>query len=78
MDNKLTVPYVRPYIEAYRSKPENKCGGSLHIVLDDGNIEDHYIFFCRNYAEDKGDDYGVMLCDMLLNLSKTQRRKVIW
>ena len=22
------------------------CGGMLHIVLDDGNVEDHHIYWC--------------------------------
>ena len=74
---KLTIPDVRPHVDAYLSKRENTCGGSLHIVLDDGNIKDSDITFCRGYAEDKGDSEGVILCDLLIKLTKTQRRKLV-
>ena len=33
------------------SRSGHACGGHLHIVLDDMNIEDHYIDFCLESAK---------------------------
>jgi len=30
--------------------PGNDCGGELHVVLDDMNVEDDCLAFCRNAA----------------------------
>jgi len=60
----------------YRDTDGNDAGGSLHIVLDDGNISDDDVTFCINYAKKKGDTKGVELAEILLRMSKTQRRKL--
>ena len=73
---KPTVPEVLPLVQAYRDKPGNAVGGSLHVVLDDGNIEDSSIQFCREYAAERGDVDGIALCDLLIQMSKTQRSKI--
>ncbi|MDP3963705.1 MAG: hypothetical protein Q8Q39_04375 [bacterium] len=73
---RLTVPDVAPLVQAYYSKPGNGVGGSLHIVLDDGNIEDSHVRFCRKHAETLNDIDGIRLCDLLLQMTKTQRRKL--
>lgn len=71
---KLTVPEVMPLVLEYCSR--NLTGGSLHIVLDDGNIDDDDILFCREYAVEQDDESGVELADLLLQMSKTQRKKI--
>jgi hypothetical protein len=38
MKSKPTIPEILPLIKEYRGKDGNGTGGSLHIVLDDGNI----------------------------------------
>ena len=71
------VPDVRAAVEAYYAlRPENICGGSLHIVTDDGNVEDSSVEFCREYAREHGDTAGVALAELLLQMTHTQRRKV--
>jgi hypothetical protein len=72
-----TVAEVLPAVRAYMEKDGNAAGGSLHIVLCDANIEDGHIQFCRKWAMENGDDDGVVLCDLLLKLSRTQRRKIV-
>lgn len=70
---------VRPVkwlVDYYESKPGNGAGGSLHIVLDDGNVEDSSVTFCRKWAVDNNDPMGVALCDVLILCSQTQRRKL--
>lgn len=56
--------------------PGNSCGGALHIVLDDGNIEDDCIEFCRRHCETQSDGFGVLLCDALLALTERERHSV--
>lgn len=71
-----TVPDVLPLVHRYVSKSENLAGGSLHIILDDGNVRDCDITFCLTYALTKGDLDGAVLALVLLSMSHTQRRKV--
>lgn len=48
-------------------------GTSLHIVLDDGNIDDHHVEFCIEEAVSKGDKQGENLARIILSLSRRQR-----
>lgn len=72
----MTRHEVTQMARDYYAKPGNGAGGSLHIVLDDGNIKDDSVEFCRKWAEDAGDEDGVRLAEALLGLSKTQRLRV--
>lgn len=76
MATKPTVPEVLPLVQQYYAKPGNECGGSLHIVLDDGNVETEHVAYCQQYAKDRGDDFGYALAGLLLRMSKTQRLKL--
>lgn len=73
---KPTVPEVLPIVRAYYAKPGNLAGGSLHIVLDDGNVGDDCVEFCEKEATERGDDDGVALARILRRMSKTQRHKL--
>ena len=72
---KPRVPEVSPLVRAYYDLG-NITGGSLHIVLDDGNVEDHHVQFCVQYAIDHGDRPGEVLGRVLMLMSKTQRGRV--
>ncbi len=74
--DKPTVPEVLPLVRAYYARPGNSAGGSLHIVLEDGNVKNRDVEFCRLWAEERGDVDGVALAEILLNMSQTQRRKL--
>lgn len=74
--NKLTVPDVLPIVKEYYSKPGNGAGGSLHIVLDDFNVRDSDVLFCLNYAKERNDTDGVSIAELLIKMSKTQRKKI--
>ena len=56
------------------------CGGLLHIVLDDGNLEDHHILWCRNECDkrENWDRHDRLLCKRIANemlgLTMEQRR----
>jgi hypothetical protein len=71
---KPTIPYVTPFVCAYYE--DNGAGGSLHVVLDDGNVDDCFVESCIEYAKENGDDVGVKLGEILLQMSKTQRNKL--
>lgn len=77
MTTKLTVPQLIEECKKYYSLPNNGVGGSLHIVLDDGNIADHHITYCIQYAKEQNDIEGEKLGQLLLQASKTQRKKIL-
>lgn len=71
---KPTVPEVLPFIRAYRKR--NPGGGSLHIILDDGNIHNDHVDFCIGWATKRGDLEGSLLAKILRLMSRTQRYKL--
>jgi len=71
-----TVPEVLPLVRAYYALPGNSTGGSLHIVLDDGNTDDSSVLFCIRRAHQLDDTDGITLAEILLKMSRTQRRKL--
>jgi len=72
--NKPTVPEVLPKVQAYYQN--NPAGGNLHIVLEDGNVNDSHVQFCLEQASRKGDNEGVDLAQLLMRMTKTQRLKL--
>jgi hypothetical protein len=75
--SEISVPILIQKSKEYYSMEGNKVGGNLHIILDDGNINDSSINFCLNQATIKGDKLGIELCKLLLLASKTQRNKLV-
>lgn len=57
----------------YKKHPS---GGSLHIALDDGNMETDHVQFCLDYAMKERDRAGVKLARTLLELSLEQREEL--
>lgn len=55
-------------IDCYYGMDGNGVGGSLHIVLDDGNHERDSVQFCLNWAIREGDKAGEALARALLAL----------
>ena len=76
-----TIPIHHAIELANRIYRRNCVGCCLHIVLDDGNIEDSHVAFCveqTNKPVHKGPhDDCRELADLMMTFSKTQRRKVI-
>lgn len=73
---KPSIPDVLSKFISYYEKPENGAWGSLHIVLDDGNIEDSSVNFCIKWAHDNNDPAGKELGELLLKMSKSQRMRL--
>lgn len=71
---KPSIPQVLSRFTDYLEK--NLAWGSLHIVLSDNNVDDDSVRFCINYAEEKGDQEGKELAEILLTMSKTQRLRL--
>jgi hypothetical protein len=71
LPDKPTIPDVIARFAAYREV--NHAWGSLHIVLEDGNVKNADVEYCYQYAIDTGDQEGASLAKILLRMSKTQR-----
>jgi len=70
----ITVPDVIDRFKDYHLL--NPVWGSLHIVLDDFNVEDSHVQWCIEHAEQTGDTEGAELGKILLQMSKSQRYKL--
>ncbi len=55
-------------IDRYCAMPGNGTGGSLHIVLDDRNLERSCVLWCYSFALENGDTAGAALAGALLCL----------
>ena len=74
IDPKPTVPEVLPIaLEYYEDHP---MGGSLHVVLEDGNVADKHVLMCAEWAAEKGDVPGLRLARILLRMSRPQRSRL--
>jgi len=71
---KPTVPEVKPLVAALYKR--NGVGCCLHIVLDDGNVEDHQVEFCIEQAKKQKHENCQFLGELLLKMSQTQRRRL--
>ena len=78
LDRKPTVPELAKAAAAYYAMPDNGAGGSLHVVLDDQNIDTYFVERGIEWAKERGDNEGILLGKMLLNASKTQRSKLVY
>src|SRR6185369_16413008 len=72
--DKPTVPEVLPLVQSIYSRHSGGC--CLHIVTDDGNVEDDHVAFCLKYAKEQGHPDCVTAAELLLRMTKTQRRKI--
>jgi hypothetical protein len=75
-DNRPTVNELLPLVNLYYALPGNGSGGSLHIVLEDHNVEDHSVRHCLAWAQERGDVVGEALARLLLRMTRTQRARV--
>jgi len=71
---KLTITEIMPLVMKLYEK--SCVGCCLHIVLDDGNIEDSHVKFCIEEAKKQGHEDCLELANKLLLMSKTQRHEL--
>jgi len=55
---------------------DNPMGGSLHIVLEDCNVEDEDVAWCIEYARSRWDVDGWYLAVKLFHASKRTRLRL--
>lgn len=71
---------IRAYITCLTDLDDCSTGGLLHIIVDDGNLEDHDIEWCLNecnmHPECEESEIGKLICNELLKLPMEQRRLI--
>lgn len=58
--------------------PGNECGGALHAVLDDDNVDDHHISYSREQAIGTIDMDAIAILEGLGKLTLMQRKWVTY
>lgn len=71
--DKPTVPEVLPLVHKLFERGVGCC---LHIVLDEGNVEDSHVEFCNQTAIASGHEQCIFIAGLLKKMSRTQRRKL--
>jgi hypothetical protein len=64
------IPLVRAIYE------KNCVGCCLHLALDDGNMEDHHVQFCLDWAKTAGHPDCIECAKKLLAMTKEERDKL--
>lgn len=73
----MIKPLIPEFIdEFFDYYTEHGAWGSLHIVLDDGNVEDSSVDFCIEWAKKDGDVIGYRLAKVLRIMTKSQRARL--
>lgn len=72
--NRPKVPEVMPLVHALYER--HSAGCCLHIVLDDGNLEDSSVEFCEGFAREQGHAECQRLARLLGQMTWTQRNKL--
>jgi hypothetical protein len=69
---------VSSLVERFRALPGNSNGGLLHIVLEDSNVEEEHIVWCREQARTAGDEAAFWLAQLLLMFTEDERWSMDW
>lgn len=78
------VKYVSKLVNLLYNDLEECSGGLLHIVLDDGNLEDHHIQHCidcckKEENKDRNDRYICLeIATKMLKMSQHERNLVYY
>ena len=66
--------HLPAFIKFYKDIDGNEAGGTLHIVLADGNVDLLWSMF--NDCEEKKDSFGLFLCHILSMYSEEELLKL--
>jgi len=69
-------PVILDLIQYYYNELDNCTGGNLHVVLDDGNLDDQMIWACQEDCEKKGDHFGYLIATVLRGFNLEQRESM--
>ncbi len=73
---KITIPEVVKDFAEFYQKPGNGVWGNLHIVLEDGNVENSHVGWCLKNALEQKDYESARLCGFLLQMTRSQRSRL--
>lgn len=77
VDKPRDRPTVLDVLPLVRAIYERHCAGCcLHIVTDDGNVEDHWMPFVIETAKERGHADCLRAASMLAQMTPTQRHRV--
>ena len=68
---------IKELVAEYDEIPENICGGNLHIILDDFNVEDSSIIACYEFSKENKDYLGMLICSKLMGIDESERVEAI-
>lgn len=77
VDRPPEVHEVLPVAVEYVRIPGNSVGGGLHIVLDDDNLEDHDLHWCRGWCDAQEDHEGALLAFLLAEMDVVDRVNLV-
>jgi len=67
------MPRVYDFIYFYTQFWFGGTGGFLHIVLDDGNVDDESVWYCQEQASLQNDTFGYFLATLLRFFTEDER-----
>lgn len=68
-----SIDFVRSCIVGYCRLRDNSGGGSLHVVVDDGNYSDDTLMYALNFCIRESDFQGVLLLNLIMLIPSDQR-----
>ena len=68
------VPEVLPLVRAIYA--QHCAGCCLHILTDDGNVEDSDVAYCLQQARESKHADCIRAAELLMQMTHTQRRKI--
>jgi hypothetical protein len=71
-----TVSHVAEKLHAYRMIEDNYVGGVVHIVVDDGNVEQAHADWCLDQANANGNPIDIEIATLVAALSDAERREL--
>ncbi len=69
--------HVKDLVSFYYQDLGNLAGGNLHLVLDDGNVDNDCIDICESACKEENDTIGIALCLLLRSLPVKSRQFVV-
>lgn len=72
MTLKHLKPHLNTFIQFYYNCLGHMTGYSLHIALDDGNLDKEDIDFCHEAAIDNKDEFGVFLALLMKEFTEEE------
>lgn len=76
VDENVFKPIIKELIQYYYNNLQNPTGGNLHIAIDDGNLEDNFIYACQLRCKEENDNMGYLIGTILRGFTLEEREKM--